>query len=494
MKKIIICLSLFSLLLISCDKETTTENVVLTDAINLSVNNLHYSSSGDAIGVVEVEVKSSSEWVLSGRRLWSEPSLSEGKDSDKVTFTLKANSDPDDRTAIYTFICGSKIAELIINQEGAKVLDVETESNPIKVSFSGEMLSVRVNSNIDYKVGLSYKDEEGWITPVSTDTKSMKSDFYYFQVNPSASLDVRTATITFTAEGQTPKYVTVQQDLKPKITITKTEYNLPIEGGSIDVEVNSNTDYDVVIPQSVNWITKVVTKGLETSIVRLDIAKGKLERKAEVEFRTKDKSASEKIIINQEGMALTLVDVKDPTWRASLASWGYVRVVEGTKCEVTEAGLSATYLSVGSSWNYTSIGSVEGIEGFVNLTQISINKCNISTFDISKLKNVTYFDPGNNPLSEIHLGDNAITSLGSPWRIFYNYSSYSTPSSLTVTGTKLEQLNLSSEQYKYVDVSGCPALNTLDCTNMPNLWRVTVKKSQNIYFINVPEDKKVFVD
>lgn len=85
-------------------------------------------------------------------------------------------------------------------------------------------------------------------------------------------------------------------------------------------------------------------------------------------------------------------------------------------------------------------------------------------------------------LSEIHLGDNPIASLNP-----FGYYGYVSVGKFTVSGTQLAELDLSLYDWysRYdsiteVDVSGCPALQTLDCNRGENVKTLYLKTGQVI--------------
>ena len=83
--------------------------------------------------------------------------------------------------------------------------------------------------------------------------------------------DSRTATVTFTAGTKTATYTIVQSQLNA-LVIATTEYEVPAEGGTVEVKVSANVDYQVIIPDAVDWVENATTRGMTESTVVLKVA------------------------------------------------------------------------------------------------------------------------------------------------------------------------------------------------------------------------------
>ena len=77
--------------------------------------------------------------------------------------------------------------------------------------------------------------------------------------------------MTFTAGTKTATYSIVQEQLNA-LNIAQTEYEVPAEGGTVEVKVSANVDYQVIIPEAVDWVENATTRGLTESTVVLKVA------------------------------------------------------------------------------------------------------------------------------------------------------------------------------------------------------------------------------
>ena len=142
-----------------------------------------------------------------------------------------------------------------------KVEDAVTiKSNEEIVPVEGGVLSIAINSTVAWTA----KASESWVT-LSPDATIKAS------VLKNDSNDSRTATVTFTAGTKTATYTILQSQLNA-LVIATTEYEVPAEGGTVEVKVSANVDYQVIIPDAVDWVENATTRGMTESTVVLKVA------------------------------------------------------------------------------------------------------------------------------------------------------------------------------------------------------------------------------
>ena len=148
-----------------------------------------------------------------------------------------------------------------------KVEDAVTiKSNEEIVPVEGGVLSIAINSTVAWTA----KASESWVTlsPASGEAgdATVKASVLKNDTN-----DSRTATVTFTAGTKTATYTIVQSQLNA-LVIATTEYEVPAEGGTVEVKVSANVDYQVIIPDAVDWVENATTRGMTESTVVLKVA------------------------------------------------------------------------------------------------------------------------------------------------------------------------------------------------------------------------------
>ena len=148
-----------------------------------------------------------------------------------------------------------------------KVEDAVTiKSNEEIVPVEGGVLSIAINSTVAWTA----KASESWVTLSPTSGEAGDATIKA-SVLKNDSNDSRTATVTFTAGTKTATYTIVQSQLNA-LVIATTEYEVPAEGGTVEVKVSANVDYQVIIPDAVDWVENATTRGMTESTVVLKVA------------------------------------------------------------------------------------------------------------------------------------------------------------------------------------------------------------------------------
>ena len=96
--------------------------------------------------------------------------------------------------------------------------------------------------------------------------------------------DSRSATVQLTA-GTVTKTIKVSQKQKNALTVTSNRFEIPAEGGNIDIEAKANVELSYTIAESAKgWISYVETKALKTSHLVFKVAanEGTAAREAKI--------------------------------------------------------------------------------------------------------------------------------------------------------------------------------------------------------------------
>lgn len=146
---------------------------------------------------------------------------------------------------------------------------------------------------------------------------------------------------------------------------------VPAEGGSVTVEITTNLDYEIVIPESAKtWITLVETKALRTDNVTFAVAQNTeaTQRTAEVEVRVDGVKVQSFNIVQQAKVVVEekwkTVDLKslyqDSAYLAASTSWGNFTSSDNWTTTTTKL------FEVKNIFEGESVESVVGLSGGTN--------------------------------------------------------------------------------------------------------------------------------
>ena len=152
-------------------------------------------------------------------------------------------------------------------QKETKVEDAVTiKSDEQTVPVEGGVISIAINSTVPWTA----KASESWVTLSPTSGEAGDATIKA-SVLKNDTNDSRTATVTITAGTKTATYTILQEQLNA-LNIATTEYEVPAEGGNVEVKVSANVDYSVIIPDAIDWVENISTRGMTESTVVLKVA------------------------------------------------------------------------------------------------------------------------------------------------------------------------------------------------------------------------------
>lgn len=167
------------------------------------------------------------------------------------------------KTALFTLLALALVAwscekqiEESLSLKSAADITLPVEGDVATVSFSTTVPWTAESS----AAWLTLNPASGEAGDVSLKAAATKND----------SNDNRKAVITIKA-GSLSATVNVEQSQTDAITLATKEFTVSAEGGSVEIPVSANVDYTVEIPEAVDWISVVSTKGMTDSKVVLSV-------------------------------------------------------------------------------------------------------------------------------------------------------------------------------------------------------------------------------
>ena len=213
----------------------------------------------------------------------------------EIKITTTPNDTYVERNATIQIKCGTETKDIVLTQKQVDNITVTTDK--VELGAEGGTFTIKLKSNIDF----SYEIKGDWIKYVSTKAYSDKT--LTFSAEPNDDVQKREGSVTVKGGEFSETVKVYQSGGEPTLIISKNEYSLEAEGGSIAVEVSSNVAVTMTIPENVSWITENKTKSVSTSTFHLDVAANETyeARSSEVTFSNEESGLSEKITVNQKG-------------------------------------------------------------------------------------------------------------------------------------------------------------------------------------------------
>ena len=225
-------------------------------------------------GDVFIRFYASSAWTVSVPEEvsgWCLPAQTAGEAGEvELLVILASNDQTEDRNARITVACGTEVFSVFIVQKQRNALTVST--NRFELEPAGGIIAVEVKSNIDYDWEMEYGMDK-WVMQVDeaeaaqsgvltryAPTRALTSETLYFRILPNTGIDVRSGNIVFYSSSQTDadglpleEVVSLYQRERDVVMLTEPVASVGDDGGWLEVEINSNVDFEVQMP-GVDWI------------------------------------------------------------------------------------------------------------------------------------------------------------------------------------------------------------------------------------------------
>ena len=265
------------------------------DALLLTTNKYELSQVG---GTIDIEVKANIDYemeICENAKEWITEIETRSLTSSKHTLNIAINEDFEKREGEIYFRSGDKVEIVKIYQAGGAIILLD--KNEYVVSSTGDTISVDIRSNIEFGVQMPDVD---WVTDMPS-TRSMSSHTLKYIITPNEEYESRTAEIIFfDINGQLKDTLKVVQTQKDAIVISQKAYEVAAEGGTIEVRLCSNIEFDITMPQA-DWIEMVETRALQQHTIYFKVIEnpGMSNRTANIVITNKDNTMSDTISITQ---------------------------------------------------------------------------------------------------------------------------------------------------------------------------------------------------
>lgn len=241
-----------------------------------------------------------------------------------IKFVAIENTDYDDRSVTVTIKAGTVNKTFTITQKCKEAILLTADK--FEIGQKGGAINVEVKSNIDYQMEIS-ETAKNWIT--QTNTRVLTTHNHIFRIAANEEYEKREGEIFF-KKGDCIEVVKVYQTGGAVIMLTKEEYAVSDKGEIITVEIKSNVEYGIKMPQ-VDWIRdEASTRGTSSHTLKYIISPNETydSRSTQIIYFDKNNTANADTltIIQMQKDAIVVanseyaIDAKEQTIEVELSS------------------------------------------------------------------------------------------------------------------------------------------------------------------------------
>ena len=277
-------------------EEVKSEITIDADIIT---NGLSFTS---ATGEKSISFTTNEDWTLSiaatpSGDAWCSASTTSGaKGNANVKFSVTENTSYDDRSVSVTIKSGTASKTFNITQKYAEALLLTT--NKYEVGQEGGTIEIEVKANIDYEMEIA-DNAMGWIT--ETKTRALTAYKHTLNISANEEVDNREGEIHFKSGDKIETVKIYQEGAGTVLVLSQKEYTVSDTGGTISVDIKSNIEYGVQMPD-VDWISdETATRSMSSHTLKYTVSPNEEydSRSAEIIFYDKNSELKDTLKIVQ---------------------------------------------------------------------------------------------------------------------------------------------------------------------------------------------------
>ena len=247
----------------SCSKDDYQSRI--KELIINDENNYKFDSDG---GSYEKEYRGEdlSCYKITSNADWCKASIDFAKST--MTVIVDENETFDPRTATVTIsdiVDGVSKRSFTVSQGQCDA--IQTGENSYTVKTDGGTVSIKLLTNVSYKVAVTYDEvAKDWIT-VRSQTRGLVEKTVELDVAKNTSQKVRNASVRiYDEKSGVEDRVLITQEFKDYMDIDPIEYEIDERGGIVSVNVKSNADWDCFVEPEDTWAKKQTVKTVSDEI------------------------------------------------------------------------------------------------------------------------------------------------------------------------------------------------------------------------------------
>ena len=301
------------------------------DAIILSKDKFDIPEEG---GNVTVEVKSNIQYevsIPSQFQNWikHEPET-KAITVKNFTFTILENKEYEKREG-YIVFNGNSLKDTVHIYQTADPRTLILSKDTYNISSAKESIEVELKSNVDYSISIP-SSASHWIKLL--ETKAIRTDKIYFEIEENTTYDNRSAQVFIKDKNSSLcDTLYINQLQQNALILSQKQYEVLAGGEQISIEVQSNIDYEIIIPKTVQeWIEQMPqSKALTKSMINLEIKPNTTYdvRSAQVFIKDKNSTLSDTVQVTQAAKGTYTGDISFETEQdlIDFQTAGYTKVI-----------------------------------------------------------------------------------------------------------------------------------------------------------------------
>lgn len=274
---------------------SASKNIVVTQKQKdaLTITSSKYEVDGEG-GNISVEVKANINFEVEVRVDWIKQQTEKTRTliTSNLNFTIEPNETGDKREG-EIIIKSGELSETVKVYQGFEDFITLTKKD-FTIPEEGGNVDIEIKSTLGYEVKML--PDVDWITEIQS--RAVSTHTYHYTLSPNETYDSREAKIVFydPKDENVADTVSIYQMYKGAILVARNEYQFGIDGGTLNLTVQTNLEFDIEVSDS--WIQQVQpTRALTEYNLNFTIFENTEQKDREGAITIKDKNSEKKQVV-----------------------------------------------------------------------------------------------------------------------------------------------------------------------------------------------------
>ena len=269
--------------------------------LNVYYDDIVFPSNG---GEDYFDIESNTDWTISNTSDWLTIEPMEGNGNASITLKASASDIYDDRNTVITVKAGDKTETFTVTQKYAEALLVT--KNKFDIPQEGGDFTIEIQSNIPYEIQID-SDSQSWISEVPQ-SKALTTYTHTFSVESNSNTTKRDGSIEIIGSNGKTETVNIYQAQKDELVLSKSKETVPAKGGEVRVQLRSNVDYEVIMPENTDWVEQIQSDKADELVFNVKPNDKTEDREAVITVKDKNSDLSQTFTIKQIVGSIILED------------------------------------------------------------------------------------------------------------------------------------------------------------------------------------------
>lgn len=262
--------------------------------LELSTKDLVFEAQG---GDLTFDITCNADWTITNESDWCTLDMTSGNGNATVKVSTGVYEENEDRNTVLTVKAGDTPQTLTVTQKHEDALILSKDK--FDVPQAGDNITIELRSNIECALTIPSRFQD-WISE-SPSGKGMETKTFNLTIKENEAFETREGFVIISGNELKDTVHIFQIANERTLILTQDTYDVPAAGETLEVELKTNVDYNMVIPDMYSWVKQSYARSLRTDKIQIEVLENKTydNRQAIVIFQDRNSDLTDTLYIFQ---------------------------------------------------------------------------------------------------------------------------------------------------------------------------------------------------